>query len=48
MITRLHEFLDGQRDFEVATNIEEYIVPVDVYPDGSIADADGNKFGAKW
>src|SRR5580765_6804806 len=48
MITRLQEFLDGERDFEDAMEIEEYVLPVDVHPDGSIADANGNQFGAKW
>ena len=44
-IEKLQQFLDGQRDFDDATTIEEYIVPVDVLPDGSIIDADGNCFG---
>ena len=45
-ITRLQEFMDGHRDFEDAMTVEEYVVPVDVHRDGSIADADGNHFGA--
>ena len=44
-ITRLQEFIDGERDFEDAMTVEEYVVPVDVLPDGSITDADGNHFG---
>jgi len=44
-MTRLQEFTDGEREFEDAMTIEEYVVPVDVYPDGSIVDADGNCFG---
>ncbi|MGH8507072.1 MAG: hypothetical protein ACRETM_14100 [Stenotrophobium sp.] len=36
MIDRLHEFLDGQRDFDDAITIEEHIVKVDVMHDGSI------------
>lgn len=43
-ITRLQEFIDGQREYEDAMTVEEYVVPVDVYPDGSIVDADGNCF----
>lgn len=43
-ITRLQEFIAGEREFEDAMTVEEYIVPVDVYPDGSIVDADGNYF----
>ena len=45
IITRLQEFIDGERDFEDAMTVEEYVVPVDVYPDGSIVDAAGNCFG---
>ncbi len=41
---RLQEFLDGQRDFEDAITVEEYILEVDVLPDGSISDEDGNHF----
>ena len=44
-MTRLQEFIDGERDFDDAMTVEEYVVPVDVYPDGSIVDADGNHFG---
>lgn len=45
MITRLEQFLEGERDFEDAITVEEYVVEVDVYPDGSFVDADGNCFG---
>jgi hypothetical protein len=41
---RLQQFLDGERDFEDAMTVEEYIVAVDVLPDGSILDEDGNHF----
>jgi hypothetical protein len=27
--------------------VEDYILPVDVFPDGSIVDEDGNVFGKK-
>jgi hypothetical protein len=47
LITRLQEFIDGQRDFEDAMTIEEYIAEVDVLPDGSIVDAEGNRFGLR-
>jgi hypothetical protein len=43
-MTRLQQFLDGERDFEDATTIEEYIVPVTVHPDGTITDETGNCF----
>lgn len=45
-ITRLEQFLSGERDFDDAMAVEEYIVAVDVLPDGSIVDADGNHFSA--
>ena len=44
MMTRLREFIDGERDFEDAVTLEEYVVEVDVLPDGSIVDMDGNGF----
>ncbi len=44
MMTRLREFMDGHRDFEDAITLEEYVVLVDVFPDGSIVDEDGNYF----
>jgi hypothetical protein len=43
-ILRLHQFMVGQRDFEDAITIEEYVVEVRVLPDGSITDEDGNHF----
>jgi hypothetical protein len=39
--TRLQEFLDGERDFEDAVEVEEYVVKVQVLPDGSIKDEFG-------
>jgi hypothetical protein len=47
LITRLQEFIDGEREFEDAMTVEEYIVDVDVLPDGSIVDAEGNHFGSR-
>lgn len=44
MMIRLQEFLDGERDFEDAITLEESVVEVDVWPDGTIVDADGNRF----
>ena len=44
-VTRLQEFIDGEdRDFEDAMSVEEFVVPVEVYPDGSVVDEDGNCF----
>jgi hypothetical protein len=47
VITRLQEFIDGERDFDDAMTVEEYVVPVHVCPDGSVVDAEGNWFGAE-
>ena len=47
LITRLQEFVSGERDYEDAMTVEEFIVPVDLNPDGSIVDADGNCFGVQ-
>ena len=44
-ITRLQQFLDGDREFEDAIAVEEYVVPVTVHPDGVITDEAGNGFG---
>ena len=45
LITRLQQFLDGERDYEDAMTVEEYIVPVTVLPGGKIIDEDGQFFG---
>lgn len=47
VIEHLRQFLEGERDFEDAMTVEDYILPVDVLPDGSILDEDGNCFGKK-
>lgn len=44
MMTRLQEFIDGEREFEDAVTVEEYVVEIDVFQDGTIVDADGNSF----
>ena len=44
MMTRLREFMDGEREFEDAMTVEEYVVEVDAFSDGTIVDADGNSF----
>jgi hypothetical protein len=44
-IIRLQQFLDGERDYEDAMEVEEYVVPVTVHPDGKIVDEDGRCFG---
>ena len=42
---RLRQFLDGEREFEDAIEVEEYIVPVTLHPDGKIVDEHGRYFG---
>ena len=44
-MTRLQQFLDGEREYEDAIEVEEYVVPVTVHPDGKIVDESGNCFG---
>ena len=34
--TRLQQFIDGERDFEDAITVEEYVVRVEVLPDGTV------------
>jgi phosphatidylserine decarboxylase len=46
-MTRLQQFLDGERDFDDAITVEEYVVPVTVHTDGTITDEAGNCFGPK-
>jgi len=46
-IGRLQEFLGGLRDFEDAMTVEEYVVAVDVWPDGSVSDEFGGYFGCE-
>lgn len=44
-MTRLQQFLDGERDYQDAITVEEYVVPVTVHPDGTFTDEAGNRFG---
>ncbi len=47
MITRLRQFMDGERDFDDAIGVEEDVVPVRVHPDGVITKEDGNILGPR-
>ncbi|MEO7300859.1 MAG: hypothetical protein ABI042_20020 [Verrucomicrobiota bacterium] len=47
-IERLRQFMEGQRDFDDAMTVEEYVEEVDVFYDGSILDKNGNWFGKDW
>ncbi|MBS0633595.1 MAG: hypothetical protein JSS11_16920 [Verrucomicrobia bacterium] len=44
-LTRIQEFLDGQRDFDDAISTDEFVVPVKVWPDGRITAENGTTFG---
>lgn len=44
MIIRLQQFLAGERDFDDAIEVEEYVVPVTAYADGTFTDEAGNIF----
>ena len=46
-MTRLQQFLDGEREYEDAIEVEEYIVGVTVQADGKIVDEHGRCFDAK-
>jgi hypothetical protein len=44
-LTLIKQFLDGERDFDDAMTVEDFILPVDVWPDGRISTQDGRIFG---
>ena len=44
-IVRIRQFLAGERDFDDAMTVQEYVVPVTVHPGGKFMDKDGNCFG---
>jgi hypothetical protein len=44
VMIRLQQFLDGERDFDDAITVEEYVVPVTVHPDRTITDENGKCF----
>lgn len=44
---RLRQFIVGERDFEDTITIEDFVLPVDVWPDGRISIEDGSVFGKK-
>ena len=43
-MTRIQQFLDGERDFDDAITTDEFVLPVKVWPDGSISTGDGRFF----
>lgn len=46
-MTRLQEFMDGERDFDDAITVEEYVVRVSVQPNGTVIDEVGRRFDPK-
>ncbi len=46
MMTRLRQFLDGERKFEDAITTEEFVVAVTLHPDGVITDENGGCFSS--
>jgi hypothetical protein len=47
LIEHLQQFLDGERAFDDAISVDDFILPVDVWPDGSISTEDGSTFGKR-
>jgi hypothetical protein len=45
MMMRLQQFIDGERDFDDAITVDEYVVEVEVLPDGMDVDLECNGFG---
>jgi hypothetical protein len=44
-LTRIQEFLDGERGFDDAITTDEFVLPVDVWPDGRVSTEDGRMHG---
>lgn len=47
LMEHLQQFLDGEREFEDAISTDDFILPVDVWPNGSISIEDGSTFGKR-
>jgi hypothetical protein len=46
LIGQLRQFVIGERDFADALSTEDFILPVEVWPDGTIESEDGKRFGS--
>lgn len=44
-LIRIQQFLDGERDFDDAIATDEFVLPVDLWPDGSISIEGGRRYG---
>lgn len=47
LMERLRQFMEGEREFDDAITVEDFILPVDVWPNGSISTEDGSIFGKR-
>jgi hypothetical protein len=47
LIEHLQQFLGGEREYHDAITVGDVILPVDVWPDGSISIEDGRSFGKR-
>jgi hypothetical protein len=47
LMERMRQFMKGEREFDDAITVEDFIFPVDVWPDGSISIEDGITFGKR-
>ena len=45
LITQLKQFIDGERDFADALSTGDFILPIEVWPHGTIETEDGRRFG---
>ena len=44
-LTRIQQFLNGERDFDDAITTDEFVLSVDVWADGSISIEGGRRYG---
>lgn len=44
-LTRIQQFLDGEREFDDAISTDEFVLPVKIWPDGCISIEEGRMFG---
>lgn len=44
-LTRIQQFLDGERDFDDAITTDEFVLPVEIWPNGSISIEGGRIYG---
>lgn len=47
LMEQLRQFLAGSREFDDAISTEDFVLPVKVWPDGSISTKDGRTFGRR-